>query len=1303
MSITSLRTYIIVFFLALFSAVSCYGSDLSYSDGRVLPGLEPVVKTGSGVYYPSGTYYFDETDLRVAARSIPMVWDRYYRSNRVVKNSEGKWSFDLPVDGPLGFGWHNTWLCRIEGDRFKTASGRYIEFSKDANGNYLPNSGAGFTLLKKTDGYELLESNGFTYRFDTSGKLTSIQDRSGNRATLGYDGDGKLTTITDTAGRTIFTLSYTPAGRIATVTDIGGRIVSYTYNSYGDLTEVRHGATLISSYTYNASNGITRKTNAVGDSYTIQYYPKWENKGIVQKVTDPAGTSASFSYDFTNRIFQITDYNGITTKHYLNADGKLLQSDELDADGKSVPRNKIEYLSGRIIKVTDILGNVTQTQTDEWGNTISSKDADGNEWRSSYDSNRQLVSTTNPLGIVTRYEYDANGNRTKEIIAAGTADESIGSYTYNSNRELLTSNNNGAITRYEYDANGNQTKLTDPLGNVTSLTYDLVGNLISQTIPGIGTTTYADHDFNGNPAKITDPAGITTSYTYNQAGRTLSTTNLADNSITRYSYIGVNNGSCTSCGGGIGKIASVILPEGNRLSYSYTATGQIATISDNDGNSIVYSYDRNNNKIKEEIKDLGGVLQKTVSHQYDLLNRLTKTITPDQGETIHAYDKRGNRITQTNPNNNSTSYSYDQAGRLIKVTQPGGGTISYSYDRRNNLTSVTDANTITTSYDYDKQNRLIKTTSPDSGITSYTYDLNGNLKTKTDAKGITATYSYDNANRLTKIEFPDPKDNVSYSYDSCINGKGRLCSMTDPAGTTTYDYTQKGQVSKETRTIDSTSFVTQYSYDKNGNTTSITYPSGRIVSYGYTSDKVTQLLNNGAALASAITYKPFGNITGLTFGNGIQQTNSYDQQYRLTQITAQGIQNLGYSYDKNSNITQITDNLDTTKTKTYGYDSLDRLTTASGPWGSLSYSYDQNGNRTTETKNSATTNYSYKPSTNQLASTTGDKNYSFTFDQNGNTQTENTKNYTYNQNQRLIKVAEGTTTKGEYLYNANGQRIKKTANNQTSYFIFDQQGQLIHEAGASQADYVYLNGSPIAKIENSAIQYIHSDHLGTPQKMTDASKQLTWEISSLPFGETTGIAGTASNNLRFPGQYADVETNLHYNYYRDYNPSIGRYIQSDPLLKDIWGTHVSKKIIMHNFIYSYSRPIVLIDKYGLFANGTSMGVDSMALLGGGYFSARCCDGKNLWMIRAKKFCGGLGIGFFGGVSLEHGDAKSNCPNGYGGASIESSIGPVSGGSSLGSDWTSTGAGPGWGLKLFVICITKIDAGFPKIIGSCCPR
>jgi RHS repeat-associated protein len=392
-----------------------------------------------------------------------------------------------------------------------------------------------------------------------------------------------------------------------------------------------------------------------------------------------------------------------------------------------------------------------------------------------------------------------------------------------------------------------------------------------------------------------------------------------------------------------------------------------------------------------------------------------------------------------------------------------------------------------------------------------------------------------NLSRLTKIDFSTDTD-IVYVYDTCVNGKGRLCSMTDAGGTTSYEYTPKGQVKKETKVIDSRTYITQYTYDQNGNMKAMTYPSGKVITYNYTNDRAVSVLNGVANIATNITYKPFGGLSSITYGNGLSSTIGYDTQYRLSTLTTSTFQNLTYGYDNNGNITSITPG------KTYTYDSLDRLSTGTGSWGSLGWTYDGVGNRLTENGNT----YTYASNTNKLASVNG---ISFGYDNNGNTTTEGTRQYIYNQNQRLIQVNNGATT-AYYTYNGNGQRVKKVVNGITTIFHYSLHGQIIAEsnsAGNITAEYVYLNGQPLAKMEGLNTYYYHNDHLGTPQKMTDSSGAVVWSADYKPFGEATITVSTITNNLRFPGQYYDQETGLHYNYFRDYNPSTGRYIEKDPI------------------------------------------------------------------------------------------------------------------------------------------------------------
>jgi len=177
------------------------------------------------------------------------------------------------------------------------------------------------------------------------------------------------------------------------------------------------------------------------------------------------------------------------------------------------------------------------------------------------------------------------------------------------------------------------------------------------------------------------------------------------------------------------------------------------------------------------------------------------------------------------------------------------------------------------------------------------------------------------------------------------------------------------------------------------------------------------------------------------------------------------------------------------------------------------------------------------------------------------------------------------------LHNAQGQRVAKTVNggsNTTIHFIYDQTGQVIAEidaaTGATLREYIYVNGHQIAIVDDTGSQdettyFVHNDHLGTPKKITDDVQAVVWDAVYEPFGETEIVTASIENNVRLPGQYSDQETGLNYNLFRDYDPSLGRYVESDPI-----GLSGGE----NTYSYVYQNPLVNIDKTGLVTwTGTS--------------------------------------------------------------------------------------------------------------------
>jgi len=472
----------------------------------------------------------------------------------------------------------------------------------------------------------------------------------------------------------------------------------------------------------------------------------------------------------------------------------------------------------------------------------------------------------------------------------------------------------------------------------------------------------------------------------------------------------------------------------------------------------------------------------------------------------------------------------------------------YGYDTQDNLATVTDPKGNVTSYYNDDFGRKNQTGSPDTGTTDYLYDEAGNLLQRFDAKETVVNYTYDALNRLTAIQFPsDSTQNVTFTYDSTsvTYGIGRLTGRTDPSGSYTFYYDANGNLTREEKTVGGILYTTQYAYNNNSILTSMTYPTGRTITYtpdqiGRTSQVSTTLNGNPKTLAADITYLPFGGVTGLTYGNGLTLTRGYDNQYRISSIVAGSILNLAFGYDANGNITSKT-------------------------------TPDPPGGQVLETPGV----YTYQTGTNKLTHIEGTPPIDFGYDANANITSETGWTYIYDLSNQLTRVLQGSNQVAEYTYNGAGQRTKKVTQTETRIFHYDLKGHLIAETnttGQMLAEYVYLGYQLLSMIKpGEAVYYFHNDHLGTPQVLTDDTQTIAWKAVYTPFGDAVTSIATVENSFRFPGQYYDPETGLHYNYFRYYNPQIGRYITPDPI--GLWGG-------INLFVYGLNNPSKYTDEYG---------------------------------------------------------------------------------------------------------------------------
>ncbi|WP_044305425.1 RHS repeat domain-containing protein, partial [Pseudomonas aeruginosa] len=541
----------------------------------------------------------------------------------------------------------------------------------------------------------------------------------------------------------------------------------------------------------------------------------------------------------------------------------------------------------------------------------------------------------------------------------------------------------------------------------------------------------------------------------------------------------------------------------------------------------------------------------------------------------------------------------------VGQSDPLGGKTQLAYDAQDNLTEVKDPRGVTTRYEYDGLGNLTRLVSPDSGTTTFEHDAAGNVIRRTDARGAVTEYRYDALNRLIERHSPsDPSLDVQYRYDLTADGNkgiGRLGAIEGARDSLVYRYDERGNLVEQVRSIrlDQQTLLDRvtYRYDAANQLLEIGYPSGLAIGYprnaGGQVASVTLAVGDKAPspLVGQIAYLPFGPLQRLTWGNGIALSREYDQDYQLLRQKV-GPWQSDYQHDANGNIQQHRHSL--WGTLDYQYDPLDRLTEERGVQGGRSYAYDAVGNRTQRSDNPASggtassQDYQYAPDSNRLTAIGAQ---AVTSDAAGNlTQDRAARKLAYDAQGRLQSVSLDGQQVAEYRYNALGQRIVKLTPESITTYLYGPDGQLLGEAEHDGSGrklraqyYLWLDSLPLAtidadydaqgKVGNPTLLYLHGDHLDTPRLATDASGQIAWQWQSDAFGRGEALSqGSTQVNLRFPGQYYDAESGLHYNYFRDYDPETGRYVESDPI--GLGGG-------LNTYGYVEANPVLRTDSLGL--------------------------------------------------------------------------------------------------------------------------
>lgn len=1096
------------------------------------------------------------------------------------------------------------------------------------------------TLQSATSQWKLTDRDDNVWTFQTVtrpnrstpfsiGRPTSRVARGGYRWDFAYRSDNSLQTITDSFGRQatfnwsmfyVTSAAIPPAGSlpwpeaVANVSLPDGTSLRYSYDpppamSAPSTSQIQR---LVKVERLNASSvAIDSTTYAYGDSRfarAITAITDFNGDQIASYAYDSRGRAVSSALANNAEAYTITNTEAypelirtVTTPmgkvvdyHYRHYDNGIGTSDIRLASISShatantpASTSSITYGSNSFIATeTDEEGHVTSYSRDSKGRPTTIVEASGKPqartttitWNATFNLPDQVVRPD----LQTDFSYYPNG----QLHTRTETDTTAQSIPYSTNGQTRT-------WTYTWDTNGRLLSINGPRpvdtagkDDLVTFAYDTAGNLQTST-NGLGqVTTFADYDVNGRPGTMTDPNGVVTAFTYDILGRTKTIT-------VKHPSNSVLDATTTLEYDSRSRVSGITLPATEKLFIDYNASDQLMSIRAADGERHDYAYDADSNIVGETIKRSDGSTSQLIKRSFDELSRLLTETAGAQVASHYAYDKVGNLTGLTSPKGTATTQAFDPLNRLVTTVWPDSGSITRTYDSGDHVLSSTDPISATTQFIRDGFGDVIREISPDRGTSTYYYNEAGQLTASIDGRGQRIDFSRDILGRVTQkvpVGRP-PSETIAYTWDTpALTGSyavGRLSSVIDATGTTSFGYDHRGNLIAKRQTIGTGPADLAYTYDLANRITQIAYPSGRLVQYAYdTKGRISQIQTKMPSdpawtmLANGFTYEPFASVETIALGNGLTVANDWSDDGRLasrrlyTTSGGVGLSSLAYTYDDNGNIGAVHDLLNDANNIYYGYDLNDRLMFASMTVGSPA---------------GGTETYGYTSGTNRLASiVSASGTRSISYDGRGNTLSEArpggaSVSASYDGYARLLTYNRSGDPPQTNAYNGLDDRVGVTSGSTTHSFVYDPDGRLLGEYGASPSDVVAetIWLSPSAANDNqpfggddgvggyaplavatgagssAELYWVHGNHLGVPIAITDASG-----TTAVPPAYT--MAG-------FPGQTKTL-SDIYYNRYRDYDSSFGRYIQTDPI-----GLEGGS----NPYLYAEANPFKYIDPMGL--------------------------------------------------------------------------------------------------------------------------
>ncbi|MFF9767123.1 putative T7SS-secreted protein [Streptomyces sp. NPDC014636] len=814
--------------------------------------------------------------------------------------------------------------------------------------------------------------------------------------------------------------------------------------------------------------------------------------GNLTEVINSSGSSLRFAYDEAGRIASWTDTNDRSYTYEYD------DRDRCTAQGGSAGHMSVRLTYGDPDPTTGLRtttaatpeGHTHRYLINDASQVVAETDPLGATTHHVRDRHHRLLSTTNPLGHTTTFAYDEADTPTRVVRPDGR--ETRAEYD-DLGLPVKVVYPGGTVIRQTYDDRGNRTSVTDPAGRTTFFTYTNAGHLTSVTDP-LGNTTRVACDRAGLPVQVTDPLGAVTRYERNA----------------------------------LGLPTSITEPSGATTRLEWSTEGQVTRRTAPDGTTETWTYDGEGNRTSHT-DPLGGVSYFEYTH-FDLL------------------------AAHTGPDGVRYEFTHDTELRLTKVTNPQGLTWTYGYDGAGRLVSETDFDDRTLTYEYDAVGRLVARRNTLGEVVSFERNELGQVLRK-DAAGEVTTYVYDLTDRLAQATGPD-----GTTLTLLRDRYGRLRSETVDGRTVTYTYDVLGRRTGRTTPAGA---VSTWSYDAAGRRTGMV-ASGRAIDFTYDEAGREVSRHLGERVALEHTFDALGRLTG----QSVTGTRSRRVQHRT------------YTYRADGNVIGIEDHL--CGTRRFDLDATGRVTAVHAAGWTERYAYDEAGNQTEASW----------PSDHPGGEATGPRSYVGTrITRAGNVRYEHdalgritlrqktrlsrkpdTWRYEWDAEDRLTSVTTPDGVRWRYTYDPLGRRTAKLRLAEDGETVLERvdftwDGTTLCEQTTTSPDlphpvtltWDHQGLRPLSQTErilptdtqeeiDSRFFAIVTDLVGTPSELIDEQGEIAWHTRSTLWGTTAWATNsTTYTPLRFPGQYYDPETGLHYNYFRHYDPETARYLTSDPL------------------------------------------------------------------------------------------------------------------------------------------------------------